>query len=446
MSPLDAMGRHLRRGAVGALLCVPLALAACDSLLEVENVTFIDAADVRNEQSAQLWANGALRSAMAGWDASLLLLSAASDELRFAGQFAFWDELDGGHLDRPNNQGLNDMYGLFATAQWYAGEAIQVLDSLYQGGSLSDPTPLARVYLYGALIHTSVADVMEDYAPSAPNAPGPALGPGNMGSLYDTAVRYATAGLALQPGGDLERDLLATRARARHAHQVWQRIRPAPADISGGGLVSASEAVADALAALGGDAGDWRMEFDFPPGVIGSNTAGTVNCLSSLRFGDRYAVPEPDGLRAESVRLTDPIDGVPDPSLHHVMFEVIHVPGPCPFKTLTVLSAREMHLIVAEDALARADTATFASHVNQVRATEGLSDWTAASGVSARDMLIYERQTRLFLTGRRLADMYRFGIPSDSWEQTSVAATMPGTLYPIPSSEIEANCVLNGSC
>ena len=76
----------------------------------------------------------------------------------------------------------------------------------------------------------------------------------------------------------------------------------------------------------------------------------------------------------------------------------------------------------------------------------GLTAWTAPSGVTARDMLIYERQTRLFLTGRRLADMYRFGIQSDSWEPTSVAATVPGTLYPIPSREIEANCELNGSC
>lgn len=440
------MIRRLRAAGAGLAMFTAVALTACDSLLEVENVTFIGAADVRNAPSAELWANGVLFAVLSGWDGTLLLLSAASDELRFAGQFAYWGELDQGHLDSPNNQGLNNMFGLFATAQWYSGEAIHVLDSLRKGGSLTDPTPLARVYLYSAVIHTSLADVMEDYAPSAPNAPGPALGPENMGTYYDLAVQYATAGLALQPGGDLERDLLATRARARHAQQVWQRVRPPPSDVSGGGLVSGGDLASDALAALGADGSDWRFEFDYPPGIIGSNTASTTNCLSSLRFGDRYAVPTPDGLRAQSVLLRDPIDDVPDPSLHHVMFEVIHAPGPCVFKTFTVLSAREMHLIVAEDALARADTVTFASHVNQVRAAEGLAAWTAASGVGARDMLIYERQTRLFLTGRRLADMYRFGIQSDSWDPSSVAATVPGTLYPIPSSEIEANCVLNGSC
>ena len=75
-----------------------------------------------------------------------------------------------------------------------------------------------------------------------------------------------------------------------------------------------------------------------------------------------------------------------------------------------------------------------------------MTEWTAASGVTARDMLIHERRTRLFMTGRRLADMYRFGIQSDTWDPGSVAMTRPGTLYPIPSSEVDANCLLNGSC
>lgn len=421
-------------------------LTACDSLLEVENVSLIEATDVRNPQSADLWANGLRRSVQLGWDRSLLLLSAASDELRFVGQFAYWGELDRGDLSDPNNTGLNISWPPIASTEWFAAEAIHVLDSLRQGGELVDDTPLARAYLYGAVINSTIADVMEDYAPADRTEPAPPIGPENMGSFYDTAVEYATAGLALQPGGDLQRDLLAARARARHAGQVWQRIRPPPSDVSGGGFVSDADAVTDARAALAADASDWRFEFDYPVQILGSNTAGTTNCLISLRFGDRYVVPTGDNLRGASVLIQDPIDGVPDPSVDAFIFGNIYAPGPCPFKTFTVFSAREMHLIIAEDALARADTVTFASEVNQNRAAETLADWTAASGVSARDMLIYERQTRLFMTGRRLADMYRFGIQSDSWDPASVAATMPGSLYPIPTREIEANCYLNGTC
>ena len=99
-----------------------------------------------------------------------------------------------------------------------------------------------------------------------------------------------------------------------------------------------------------------------------------------------------------------------------------------------------------EDALARGDTATFTDQINRIRVGEGLSEWSAVAGPSARDMLIHERMARLFLRGRRLADMYRFGIQGDEWLATSHAATEPGTLYPIPQSEIEVNCHLNGTC
>jgi hypothetical protein len=434
------------RATVAASALAVSLLAGCDSALEVENVTAIEADDVRNAESAELWANGSLIAVQEGWDAMLLLLSAASDELRFVGQFAWWDELDRGDLTSPDNAGLNEVFPSIGAAQWFAEEAIGLLDSLNQAGELVDPEPLARAYLYGAIIYPTLADGMEDYAPSDLTEAGPPLGPDNMVGLYDSAIDFATAGLALQPGGDLERDLLAARARARHARQVWQRIRPPPADVSGEGFVADAEAAADARAALAVDPSDWRLEFDFPLFILLSRTAEVTNCLVSMRFGDRYVYPTADNQRADSVRLRDPIDDVPDPTVDRVVFQIFQVPGPCPFKTLTVLSAQEMHLIAAEDALAGADTATFAAAVNQVRAFEGLTAWSAASGVTARDMLIHERQARLFLTGRRLGDLYRFDIDSDSWDPESVAATEPGTLYPIPRDEINANCYLNGSC
>ena len=84
--------------------------------------------------------------------------------------------------------------------------------------------------------------------------------------------------------------------------------------------------------------------------------------------------------------------------------------------------------------------------MNQVRAFESLTPWTPDSPVDARDLLVYERQSQLFLMGRRLADMYRFGVLSDRWNPTSDAATAPGTLFPIPADEVDVNCYLNGSC
>jgi hypothetical protein len=143
------------------------------------------------------------------------------------------------------------------------------------------------------------------------------------------------------------------------------------------------------------------------------------------------------------VVLLDPIDSVPDPWLENFTLGEIFAPGASAYVNLTVFSAREMRLIIAEDALARADTATFAEHVNAIRTVDGLTSWTTESGVTARDMLIYQRQVNLFLQGRRLHDMYRFGIKSDRWETHSVAYTTPGTFLPIPQDEINKNCHLN---
>jgi hypothetical protein len=425
------------------LLLVPLS-AACDSLLEVENPSSINDEDIRNAQSAEVWANGALRSVQEGWDRMLSLQAAASDETRFVGAHTWWRDIDLGRVAEPTNAGLESGFRLFASAQWMADEAIHVLDSLDAAGELRDRTLLARTYLYGAIAYATLADGMEDYAPSDRTEPGPALGPENMPALYDQAVDYASKGLAVQSSGELARNLLAIRARAQHARAVRDIIYPPPADASGGGLVTSPGAAQDAQAALSMDGGDWRYEFTFQAQVLTSDVIWQLNCFDNLGFGARYAVLTPGGTNVESVILTDPIDGVTDPWLERFItaFEE-HAGGPCDSGVLGVFSAREMHLLIAEDALARGDEATFADHVNQVRAFESLTPWTPDPGVSARDLLVYERQSQLFMTGRRFADMYRFGIVSDTWDPASIAYLAPGTLFPIPSREVEANCHLN---
>ena len=55
-------------------------------------------------------------------------------------------------------------------------------------------------------------------------------------------------------------------------------------------------------------------------------------------------------------------------------------------------------------------------------------------------MLIHERRVNLFMQGRRLNDMYRFGIQSSAWQSTRKAATNPGTFLPITKVELDANC------
>jgi hypothetical protein len=99
-----------------------------------------------------------------------------------------------------------------------------------------------------------------------------------------------------------------------------------------------------------------------------------------------------------------------------------------------------MHLIVAEAALAAGNTAGFATAIKALRAIDGLTAWTGGAGQpTALAMLQYERQSSLFLTGRRLADEYRFGLPAANWNAGSQALTQPGLFLPITSRECLSN-------
>jgi hypothetical protein len=95
-----------------------------------------------------------------------------------------------------------------------------------------------------------------------------------------------------------------------------------------------------------------------------------------------------------------------------------------------------MHLIIAEEAVGT-DDGRARTELNTVRALDGLPDVVASDDLTA--FIEHERRANLFLQGRRLNDMYRFGSQSPDWLPNEDAATRPGTLLPIPDNEILAN-------
>jgi hypothetical protein len=430
---IDTRGRASVLGGV-PLLCASLLLLGCASLLDVENPNDVVEEDIRNDGAAAMVANGAQLTVLGGWQRMLGPYSAVSDELHYVvGPRQDWREYDRGTPDNPRNEFLG--YNSLAEGRWMADEAIEILDSLDSAGDLTDRTHLARSYLYAALAYISLADWMDDVALSDRMEAAPPIGPGNMYTLYDTAIEYLTAGLGIVSSGELARDLLAVRARARHSRGVWNMIGSVPIDVSDGDMVSDAAAVRDARDALVQDGSDWRYQWELAWGSL----SGWINGFTHLRFGDDYVNPTADDEAAESVALMDPLDDVADPRVERVVFQEVQGWE----QTLTVFSAREMHLIIAEDALANDELTTFADEINAVRRLDGLTDWTPASVVSARDMLIHERRVNLLLQGHRLNDMYRFGIKSRYWEPTRPAYTTPGTFFGMSIEEIEANCYLN---
>ena len=142
----------------------------------------------------------------------------------------------------------------------------------------------------------------------------------------------------------------------------------------------------------------------------------------------------------DSIRLKDPITNAPDPDFTAVLAEFL---GNTNHGPLTMLSAREMHLIVAEAALAAGNNPGFTTAINNLRALNSLTPYSGTPVPLA--MLQYERQANLFLQGRRLLDLHRFGVRADLWAAGSEAALRPGVLFPITITELLANpyCVAN---
>ena len=211
-------------------------------------------------------------------------------------------------------------------------------------------------------------------------------------------------------------------------------------------------AAADAQAALGMVDDGWTFTLAFDAGLLGiacESWAPQVWERGELQVGDQ---PEPNNdyfhlsnsdLSVDSVQMTDVIDtGAPDPRL---VDQLAAFRAGGRNADITEMSARELHLILAEHALANADTTTFASEINAVRTLDDLTDWDEGSPqVPAATVLEHERNVNLIWQGRRLADHYRFGSMDPLWQATSVARQNPGTLFPISITEIRSNPNVDG--
>ncbi len=460
MTTRDQGGHGRSRGLAAPLLALWLGigLAGCNALLDVENPNNVLAEDLENPEAAGNIVNGALWNIQDGYGYQLMVYSTVSNELHWIGSRDAFQELEFGWIDRPLNEFSDEAFKQFAPAFWVADNAIDILEGhLASGAGISDTTDLARAYLYGAFMYTVIADMFDDWAPSDMKLSGPPVGPAGMGQYYTTAIGYLDAAYAIVQGdgSDLERHVLAMRARAKHAQGVWNLIGTRPIS-PGNGLLSTSDAAAaaaDAVLALAVDPGDWVWDFIYFAAGANGNIQTAVNDRFELRFGEEYIYPTGDDNERDKsrplatpgdrgVRLQDPIDAKGDPRLDELM---------TPFEDggensdLRVLSARLMYLILAEDALARNDMAEFATNINTVRGFMNMSDWVdgGAGMPTALEILIHERRVNLFLQGYRLNDMYRFGVQAPGWQAASHAAADAGTFFPLTKAELESNCHLN---
>jgi len=352
---------------------------------------------------------------------------AASDELTWVGSREYWNLLDVGDLGDPLNEYTDGQYPYVSQARWMANYVLPKLEGYDKAGSLRNRADLAQAYFLAATIYTLIGENYEDFVLASDRVKnGANVGEANMRVMFDSATTYTGKGLAIatalnnQP---LRARLLAMQARAKWSRAVWATLR-APRGFPANPLINDAGANADAAAALAAfGSTSARYRFD----VIAQNAGGwfstgsEMNSRLEIRAGNRYIVPTGAGTRpvdgAAGISMVDPITRQTDP------VTLANINECCRLSSTTNVgwtasSAKEMLLILAEAALATGNTAEFQSRINAIRTADALPDWTPASSVSARDILIHSRQVNLFLQARRLTDHYRFQIRADRWVAT----------------------------
>ena len=424
-----------------------LTLSGCGDLLDVNNPNNLVEESISQAAAASAVVNGSLSLVSSAisqiWQPYLV----TSDEVYWIGSRDAWLALDQGFIGNPENEFSDGAFPSVGRGRWMADQAIKIL----QGHASGDPSfnyDLARANHFAGIMYTVIGEVMEDFAFSDKTESGAPVGPGNMSSVLNSGISYLDAAISSYESlGNADRAVAAKamRARAHQSRAIWDVINPTASGTFT--TVNASAAAADAQAvitAAGGNSADVEYDLVYSSGSQTNSMGGWINDRKENQYSTQLVTLDANNNRT-GVAMMDPIDNIVDPAVTKRMksWGCGAADGNCgPYSPLTISSTRLMHLILAENALAGGDGATFTTHINHIRAMDGL---TAFSGqISNNDMLQHTRRANTMIMGLRLADMYRFGLTDPKWEAQSDAISTPGEMLPITIIEIRANCHMNG--
>lgn len=416
--------RGLLRRATFLVIATFLLGAGCE-LLEVSNPNSLTEEETQQPTSANGLKNGVLNALMVATSWTYAPLSTISDEMYWSGSYESFGNYDMGRISNINNEITVNTFPELAEARWLADNAITLIEGFEAEGTLADSSILTKVHLYSALTRITIGDAFEDFVYSDKEEAAPPIGPEQMGGVYDEAVAHATAALARARASGhtvLEMQALGVRARALHAKGVWQKLNP-PEGAPANPLVGGTGAADDAKAALALMPADYEATFDYQAALVANYLAQQTNVRGEVSIAEPF---------------DDLLTGAPDPRAAAARARFLDTESYTEnYSPLTWLSAAEMHLIVAESALADGDSGAARDALDTVRALADLPPVGAEDDLIA--VLEHERRANLFLQGRRLNDMYRFGSVAENWLPDEDARVAPGTLLPIPSNEIIAN-------
>jgi len=444
--PTNMLNFRMVRAAGTMSAAALLLLAACSSLLDVKNPNSVgaDALDVPGAAGAII--NGGENLTANALSSAYNAAVPASDEAYWVGSRDDYRLLDSGGFDAVANEYVQSGYIQVSQARWMANQAIIKIEGFNTAGNLLDKQLLVRAYLNAAIIYTLIGDIYNNVAFSDRTVAGPDYGEAQMSAVYDSAAAWLTKAQPLALGS-LKPAVLGMRARVLHSKAVWQKLNP-KGTTPASPLVSGVALAADATAALALMSGDYRYEALTTDLNRGDGSGGGFGFEMNSRIeytpNQNLATIDPNSGKPTAVIATDPVTGLVDAAAVKQINRIIHAANPdINNPPMAQVSEREMRLIIAEDALATGNTGGFDTAINGLRAMDGKAAYTGV-GPTRLALLQWERRINLIFQGRRLNDMYRFGVKDPLWLANSVAFRLPGCFFPIPQIEIDSNKLLSG--
>ncbi len=443
-----------------AVASATVTLGACNLFeTDVTNPNAVVEEALSDPAGATTLVNGLGASLIRAHNQVVGTVGAVSDELTWSGSREYWKLLDEGDIADPVNEYVDGQYPYVSEARWMADYTVAKLEGF--GANIRNRADLARAYAYAGTAYMLIGENYEDFIIGSDRQTNTApLGEQAFITVFDSSIAYLTKAVNLSRtigNAEWERNALGLRARARFGKALVARFRPSrtPATQAAPYLVNDAGASADAAAALALMPATYRFQLASNAQNNGGyfSTGFEITQRLEIRIGNEYANLNPaatrplDGL--DGVKLVDPVSGQKDPMIARGIDECCRL-ATGQFLTITVVSAAEMHLILAEAALAANNTAQFTTHINNLRALNGVPAWTGTP--SALAILKHGRRVNLFMQGRRLVDHHRFGDKADRWLTTSVAyrkacfhpisynERLQNPLAPQPAVARAANC------
>ena len=420
-------------------------LAGCKSLLEVENPNNVSESALDVPAAAPAIVAGAENIAANGLSSLYNAAIPASDEAFWVGSRDDYRLLDTGGFDAVANEYVQSGYIIMSKARWMSNQAITKVSGFNTAGQLLDKQLLVRAYLNAAVVYTAIGDGYNDVAFSDRTVAGPNLGEANMVQVYDSALKWLDAAIPLATGSN-KAAVLGMHARVRHAKGVWLKLNPkgtTPANP----LVADAAMLGDAQAALAVMSGDYRYDAVTTDLNVGDGSGGgfgfEMNSRVEYTTSKDLANIDPNSGKPKGIIAKDPVTGLVDAAAVTQINRVINASS-INNPPMTQVSKREMYLLVAEGSLATGDNAGFDTAINSLRALDGKAPYTGA-GPTRLALLQWERRINLIFAGRRLQDMYRFGVKDQYWLATNIAVRKPGCFFAIPQIEIDSNSKLTGT-